>query len=157
MQVACGDAHSLALTQKGLVYGWGYTYSGQLGVGITSETPGPNMTLQILEPTLIDKLANVRISDIFAGATFSLFLSDRKELYACGLNESNQLGIEKNVTKINTQLDRFGPSSALRATECAIPTKLDCFTSMPILQVACGEAHSVAVIKTSLIKRSYKL
>ena len=32
-QVACGDAHSLALTQGGQVYGWGYTHSGQLGMG----------------------------------------------------------------------------------------------------------------------------
>mmetsp|Transcript_24849 Transcript_24849/g.22031 ORF Transcript_24849/g.22031 Transcript_24849/m.22031 type:complete len:102 (+) Transcript_24849:2548-2853(+) len=35
IQVACGDAHSLALSQNGQVYGWGYTNSGQLGLGVS--------------------------------------------------------------------------------------------------------------------------
>jgi len=145
VQVACGDAHSLALTRDGLVFGWGYSYYGQLGTGITSESPDPGVSLQVLEPVLVDKLMNVNITDIYAGATFSLFLSDKKELYGCGLNESNQLGIEKNVTKVTTQLERFN-SMATRSLDSAFPKKLDCFTSMPVLQVTCGEAHSLALV-----------
>lgn len=34
IQVAAGDAHSLALTESGEVFCWGYTNSGQLGLGI---------------------------------------------------------------------------------------------------------------------------
>ena len=144
VQVACGDAHSLALTQDGLVFAWGYSYHGQLGLGITSESSESMGSCQVLEPVLIDRLLNVNITDIYAGATFSLFLSEKKELYGCGLNESNQLGIERSVTKVTTQLERFN-SSVARALDSAYPKKLDCFNSMPVLQVTCGEAHSLAV------------
>lgn len=32
-KISCGEAHSLALTKDGLVYGWGFTSNGQLGFG----------------------------------------------------------------------------------------------------------------------------
>lgn len=146
VQIACGDAHSLALSQHGVVYGWGYTNSGQLGLGITGDTytPSSKYSIQVKEPTVIEKLAHAKITEIFAGSTFSLFLNDRKELYGCGLNDYNQLGIERTVTKI-TNLDNFRQSSSNKTTESAIPKKIDCFTSMPILNVACGENHSLAV------------
>ncbi|KAF2862200.1 RCC1/BLIP-II, partial [Piedraia hortae CBS 480.64] len=38
-QIACGDAHNLALAQSGRVYVWGSNASGQLGLEFTSETP----------------------------------------------------------------------------------------------------------------------
>ena len=82
-QVACGDAHSLSLTQYGTVYGWGYTNSGQLGLGITGDhyDPGnPTISLQIREPTIIEKLANIKICEIYAGSTFSLFMNEKKEV-----------------------------------------------------------------------------
>ena len=83
VQVACGDAHSLSLTQSGAVYGWGYTNSGQLGLGITGDNydPGnPTISLQIGEPTLIEKLSNIKICQIYAGSTFSLFMNEKKEV-----------------------------------------------------------------------------
>ena len=141
VQVACGEIHSLALTQKGQVYGWGYTEQGQLGLGLVD----PSVSCQMSEPTLIEGLASVRITEVFSGATFSMFLSDKKELYACGLNDSNQLGIEKNIAKVSNHLDRFAPASS-KIMESDLPKKLECFTSMPVLKVASGEAHSLAVI-----------
>ena len=152
VQVAGGDAHSLALSINGQVFSWGYSYYGQLGLGISSENNDEGGPCQVSEPVLVKKLLNVNITEVFAGATFSLFLSDRKELYGCGLNESNQLGIERNVTKINSQLDRFNTASATRgSSESAFPKKMDCFTSMPVLQVASGEAHSLAVILKEIL------
>jgi len=147
VQVACGDAHSLALSRKGAVFSWGYGYYGQLGLGVSSESVEAGLHYQITEPALVQKLITVNVIEVFAGATFSLFLSDKKELYGCGLNESNQLGIERNVTKINSQLERFNTASATRgSSESVYPKKMDCFTSMPVLQVASGEAHSLALV-----------
>jgi len=142
IQIACGDAHSIALDYNGRVYGWGYTYYGQLGLGIGHENVEANFSCQIPEPRLIEKLANQRIIDIYAGATFSFFLNDKNELYGCGLNESNQIGLEKSITKISNQVSRYEPNSPMEST---FPQKLECFTSMPVVQVACGEAHSLAV------------
>jgi len=154
VQVACGDAHSLALSDKGQVYGWGYTNSGQLGLGITGDNfdPSANATLQVKEPKLIERLNNMRIKEIFSGSTFSLFLNEKKELYGCGLNDYNQLGIEKSVTKINNNLENYRHASFNRTTESPIPKLIDCFTLMPILNVACGENHSLAVILEALIR-----
>ena len=38
---------------------------------------------------------------------FLLFLNDKKELFGCGLNDYNQLGLEKNITRINNNLDHL--------------------------------------------------
>ncbi len=147
IQIACGDAHSLSLTQNGQVFGWGYTNSGQLGLGITGDNYDPSSpySLQVKEPVVIERLANARITEIFAGSTFSLFLNDKKELYGCGLNDYNQLGLEKNIMRVNNNLDHLRHVASNKNNESAVPKKIDCFTSMPILNVACGENHSLAV------------
>jgi alpha-tubulin suppressor-like RCC1 family protein len=148
IQVACGDAHSMALAQNGVVYGWGYTSNGQLGIGVTSDnwTPQSPYPLQVKEPVVIEKLAHTKITDIFAGSLFSLFLNDKKELFGCGLNDYNQLGLEKTIPKFqNNNLDNYRQIASNKTNECAVPKKIDCFTSMPILNVTCGEDHSLAV------------
>ena len=46
-----------------------------------------------------------------------MFLNDKKELYACGLNESNQLGIDKNMTaRVVVQSDRASTTQMSQAT-----------------------------------------
>lgn len=147
IQVASGDAHSLALNDKGQVYGWGYTNSGQLGLGITGDNfdQREHSTLQVKEPALLKNLAHMKIKEIYAGSTFSLFLNEKKELLGCGLNDYNQLGIEKTVTKINNNLENYRHASSHRTTESPVPKLIDCFTCMPVHTVACGENHSLAV------------
>ena len=41
MQIACGHAHTLAVTDDGKLYTWGYNSNGQLGNGSKnlSQTP----------------------------------------------------------------------------------------------------------------------
>jgi len=66
-QIACGDAHSLALLQNGKVFGWGYTNSGQLGLGITGDTLEGNQkftTIQIREPVLIESVSTLNIAKV---------------------------------------------------------------------------------------------
>lgn len=66
-QIACGDAHSLALLQNGKVLGWGYTNSGQLGLGITGDTIDNQQkfsSIQIREPVLIESLSNLNIKKV---------------------------------------------------------------------------------------------
>ena len=41
VQIACGDEHTLALTEQGQVYSWGLNRYGQLGVGNLSSELGP--------------------------------------------------------------------------------------------------------------------
>lgn len=43
MQVACGYAHTLALTDEGFVYAWGANSYGQLGTGNKSNQALPTL------------------------------------------------------------------------------------------------------------------
>lgn len=38
VKAACGDAHSLVLTEDGKVWVFGFSYQGQLGLGLTGES-----------------------------------------------------------------------------------------------------------------------
>lgn len=65
VQVAAGDAHSLALTDKGHVYGWGFTSSGQLGTGDTADSLGMNSPkIQLKIPTLLTPLKTKKITNV---------------------------------------------------------------------------------------------
>lgn len=41
IQIACGYAHTLALTDEGLIYAWGANSYGQLGTGNKSNQAWP--------------------------------------------------------------------------------------------------------------------
>lgn len=91
-QVACGDAHSLALTNLNQVYGWGYTNSGQLGLGVNQDNFEPGVSrynLQVLEPVLIERLRAAKIVKIYAGSTFSLFMNEHQEVALPSITRSN--------------------------------------------------------------------
>lgn len=81
-QVVGGEAHSLALTTSGKVWGWGDNYFGQLGLGTTTR----HYTL----PTQVSSLTD--ISQIAAGSHHSLALQSNGTVWAWGDNASGQLG-----------------------------------------------------------------
>lgn len=65
VQIAAGDAHSLALMENGVVYGWGFTASGQLGNGNTLDNAdGDTTKIQVKVPKRITSLANKKIVDV---------------------------------------------------------------------------------------------
>jgi alpha-tubulin suppressor-like RCC1 family protein len=47
---------------------------------------------KVMEPRKIDTLNGENIDRIFCGSTFTLFLTDKGELYGCGMNDLGQLG-----------------------------------------------------------------
>lgn len=82
-----GDAHTLCLTNEGLVYAWGDGDYGKLGNGSCNSS---------LQPLLIDCLP--RVQRVYAGAQFSLALSCEGQLYSWG--KASCLGhqlVERNV------------------------------------------------------------
>ncbi|KRX08322.1 Regulator of chromosome condensation 1/beta-lactamase-inhibitor protein II [Pseudocohnilembus persalinus] len=158
-QIACGDAHTLALTDQGRVHGWGYTNYGQLGLGYEYDTieNHPGKMLIIREPILLEKIKHIKIQQIFAGATFSMFMNEKKELYSCGLNDQNQLGQEKQqpiILNLNTpiksqntsgQKNRKIKNEMINRQDFTIPRKIDSFNDIPILHLTCGCNHSIAL------------
>lgn len=132
--VACGEAHTIALTDQYEVFGWGWGSNGQLGRGFKHddfEEVGNKLCIQYL-PGPISFPENTSIKHIAAGGLFSMFITDQNEVLACGMNDFGQLGIE------NPHRDH---------TDISFPTRLDCFSDYPIHYLVCGENHTVAVSK----------
>jgi alpha-tubulin suppressor-like RCC1 family protein len=81
-KISCGEAHSLALSKEGIVFGWGFTSNGQLGLGFCEDSFEPGQGMQrcrIPEPVIIPNGGNT-IIDIQCGKTFSLFITKKYEV-----------------------------------------------------------------------------
>ena len=157
-KISCGEAHSLALTEKGKVYSWGFGSNGQLGLGFCEDSFEPGQGLlksRIFEPQLIKNfkdysktnthacnynLNNIKIKDIQCGKTFSLFMNTTNNLYACGINDLNQLGFKELEPKDNL----YNPD--LQCDDYIYPTLLKCFNDKKVEKISCGEGHCLAVV-----------
>ncbi|KAG9414377.1 hypothetical protein AC1031_013574 [Aphanomyces cochlioides] len=85
-EVACGDAHTLFLTQDHRVYGSGSNALGQLGHELTEEKE-----VQELPQDL--KVGEANIRQIAAGAEHSFAVTLDGDLLAWGRNDMGQLGL----------------------------------------------------------------
>ena len=85
--IAAGQGHALALTDDGAIYSWGFNYSGQLGIGQSSDS-----TPLTDSPALI-QVPGVSFSSIAAGGYHSLALTADGSIYSWGANWLGQLAI----------------------------------------------------------------
>lgn len=89
--IACGNWHSLVLSQDGDVYSWGWNEHGQLGL---TNSPSPTVAL----PTLVDiasssaTSSDVSFVSISCGSRHSAAVSEGGMLYCWGWNGYGQLG-----------------------------------------------------------------
>jgi alpha-tubulin suppressor-like RCC1 family protein len=96
VMISCGSEHSMALTEFGHVYSWGYNEWGQLGIGNTEESNEPKFVAVIDE-----NKCNVFIEKISCGSEHSLLLSSDGYIYAFGNNESGELGNKKKENELS--------------------------------------------------------
>ena len=80
MQVACGEAHTVVLTEEGKVWGWGMSMYGQLGLGFSGDSFEPGIGMiksRVNTPTEITPYfpPDVRVTKINCGAMFTLFIT----------------------------------------------------------------------------------
>ncbi|RWR88920.1 ultraviolet-B receptor UVR8 isoform X1 [Cinnamomum micranthum f. kanehirae] len=118
-QIACGGAHSIALTAGGSVLTWGRGTCGQLGHGDVENC---------LKPKPVEFFEQIIISYISAGWNHSGFVSDSGSLFTCGDGSFGQLG----------HGDYQSRSS---------PTKVLFFASKHVKKIACGMRHSLVLSK----------
>ena len=119
IQLGHGGYHALALTKSNKLYTWGHNRVGQLGLGFLGnpsdngadsddESSDDNV---IRKPTLVKSVENLLIKDIIAGWGHSMLLTFNNQVYVCGRNNENQLGLNKNRCKINMKdmhcIDKF--------------------------------------------------
>ncbi|KAH7638224.1 rcc1 domain containing protein [Dermatophagoides farinae] len=116
--IACGAFHSLALTKRGIIYGWGFNFWGQLGLGDNHNR---------FAPTILRQLQHENIVEIACGQHHSVALSRKGHLFTWGHNAYGQLGIGERINYRN------------------IPTKVIDGNDFIIKQVTCGQNHVLAV------------
>ena len=147
-KISCGEAHSLILTNEGKVFTWGFGSNGQLGLGFCEDTfePGQGLTKSIRKiPEIINDLSNENIIDVQCGKTFSMFINNKKELFACGVNDLLQLGTEDLSNN-----DEFLFNKSEKCFDFIFPIKIESFLNMKVEKISCGEGHCLAIIKDKL-------
>ncbi|XP_020287366.1 RCC1 and BTB domain-containing protein 1-like [Pseudomyrmex gracilis] len=92
VQVACGQTSSIAVTDNGEIYGWGYNGVGQLGIG--------NYVNQV-NPCRIGSLLGIVIVKVVCGYAHTLALTDEGKLYVWGGNSYGQLGVGNKTNTCN--------------------------------------------------------
>ncbi|KAF2071803.1 hypothetical protein CYY_006887 [Polysphondylium violaceum] len=99
VQVAAGWGHSLALTENGNIYSWGWTQGAQTGQGYSSDTPIPI-------PKRIETLGKCK--QIHSGFDHCMAISVDNDVYVWGSNEFGQLGLgHTNNQSTPTKLDNI--------------------------------------------------
>ncbi|KAG1662456.1 E3 ubiquitin-protein ligase HERC2 [Nymphon striatum] len=85
VHVACGslDAHTLTVTDMGVVYSWGDGDFGKLGRG---DNDGSK------KPVVVNRLQNLDVVKCFCGHDFSLALTKSGKLYSWGRSDGHRLG-----------------------------------------------------------------
>ena len=125
-EVSAGGRHTLAVTTKSELFGWGSNAVGQLGlawnvVGLGNGSPGSDLPIQI---DVGD--AQTTVQSASAGEEHSLVLSDKGEVYAMGDNSNGALGLGRRGTK----------------TPTFEPTPVTIFAH--VIEIAAGGKHSLA-------------
>uniref|UniRef100_A0A7N0VMZ6 RCC1-like domain-containing protein n=1 Tax=Kalanchoe fedtschenkoi TaxID=63787 RepID=A0A7N0VMZ6_KALFE len=118
-QLACGGAHTIALTSRGKVLTWGRGTSGQLGHG---------EMVNSLKPKLLEALTGYVVVHVAAGWSHSGFVTDTGILYTCGDGSFGQLG--------------HGDYQS----HC-VPKAVSLYSFKHVVQVACGMRHSIVLVK----------
>jgi alpha-tubulin suppressor-like RCC1 family protein len=126
-QIAAGSFHSLALTSSGQLYAFGYNAQGQLGITTNSGTANANPT-----PMLVALPGQIgTVTEIAAGAYYSLAVTSSGQLYAFGDNLYGELG-----SATNSGTGTPNPTPTLVGLPGQIGT---------VSQISAGGDHSLAV------------
>ncbi|CAJ0573274.1 unnamed protein product, partial [Mesorhabditis spiculigera] len=163
VQVACGREHSACITEDGRLFTWGDNSSGQLGFPMnetTVEKPrrahidsptcqvacGPEHTLVLGQQgtvyvtglqydgaslhqfRIIESLLGIPITRIAAGGRHWVVVSASGSVFTWGQNDDGQLGTGDT-------------------TRQARPVRLENMSSMSVIEVACGDSHTVLLTK----------
>ena len=142
VQVGAGDAHSIALDAEGRVFAWGFSSSGQLGLGLAAAEEGSlsDPSIQVAEPTRIPDIEPVQdvvsAEQVFCGPTFSFFKTRTNSVLGCGVNDFNQLALHNKV--------RDPSGRVLRVFESSTPQHIELLSCHRLESIACGANHSIA-------------
>ncbi|XP_012945754.1 serine/threonine-protein kinase Nek9 [Aplysia californica] len=123
MQVAAGHCHFAAITFEKELYTWA---NPQGGVGMVGQL-GHGDTASYKAPKRVDALLSMPVHQVACGEDFTLCVSDDGALYAFGSDYYGCLGCEGEDEEV------------------LVPVVVDFFSDHPVLEVACGDNHVIAL------------
>ncbi|XP_076028585.1 E3 ubiquitin-protein ligase HERC2 isoform X2 [Oratosquilla oratoria] len=125
VEIACGGAHSAAITASGELYTWGKGRYGRLGHGDSEDQ---------LRPKLVEALGGYRVIDVACGSgdAQTLCITDDDNVWSWGDGDYGKLG-------------RGGSDG------CKVPTKIDALANQGIIKVECGSQFSVALGRSGCV------
>jgi len=122
--IAAGVRHSLACTEDGRVYAWGWNTSSQCGLPACRSVD---------RPACVPGLNH--ILKVAAGREHSLFLAlGHNRVYACGSNAQLQCAQESSQLRV--------------CPACVVPTQ---HLSAPVCSLSCGWAHNLLLTSTGQV------
>lgn len=125
IEIACGGAHSAAITSSGELYTWGKGRYGRLGHGDSEDQ---------FRPKLVEALVGYRIVDVACGSgdAQTLCITDDDNVWSWGDGDYGKLG-------------RGGSDG------CKVPMRIDGLASQGIIKVECGSQFSVALARSGAV------
>ncbi|XP_042876756.1 E3 ubiquitin-protein ligase HERC2-like isoform X6 [Penaeus japonicus] len=119
VEIACGGAHSAAITALGELYTWGKGRYGRLGHGDSEDQ---------FRPKLVEELVRYRVIDVACGSgdAQTLCITDDDNVWSWGDGDYGKLG-------------RGGSDG------CKVPMRIDGLANQGIIKVECGSQFSVAL------------
>uniref|UniRef100_A0A8C1E1K4 HECT domain-containing protein n=1 Tax=Cyprinus carpio carpio TaxID=630221 RepID=A0A8C1E1K4_CYPCA len=120
IQIACGDHHSVALTNDGQVFVWGENSHGQLG--LRKDHPSSPSAQHV------QSLSGVPLAQISAGGDHSFVLSLSGVVFGWGKNSAGQLGLGDT-------------------TDRHVPTVVKSLNWKKTVSISCGGEHTATLSK----------
>jgi alpha-tubulin suppressor-like RCC1 family protein len=124
VQVACGEAHSAAITKEGRLYVWGSSNDGQVGIR------GARGSYS--SPMKIDAVVGVRVMEVACGARHTMALTDGGQVLSWGRGGHGRLG--------------HGGAACEDA-----PRHVEGLRGVDVVHIAAGGMHSAAVSVDGLL------
>lgn len=123
--VDAGEGNSAAISVKNELFLWGLGSHGRLGTGKTNN---------VLKPTIIEDLKNVKVEDISLGSSHTLCMLKSGKVLTWGSSKDGKMGIE-------AALDR----------NFLTPKELITLESQKVYQFAAGTFHSLVLTENGEI------
>ncbi|XP_033150467.1 LOW QUALITY PROTEIN: probable E3 ubiquitin-protein ligase HERC2 [Drosophila busckii] len=125
VDIACGSAHSAAITASGHVLTWGKGRYGRLGHGDSEDQ---------LRPKLVEALLGFRATDI-----------------ACGSGDAQTLCITEDDNVWSWGDGDYGKLGRGGSDGCKLPYKIESLAGLGVIKVECGSQFSVALTKSGAV------